>query len=456
MDLEQDRKQCLEKLIWATAQLQVEVAEAKQLEKIAELIVQTMTGPWRYFHTPEHIFEVGGSENAIEVLAALFHDVVYVQVDQSVNFNLTYYIAPFIKQVGEKLVILESAELPKDVMFEMVMSVFDFAPGQVLSPMAGQNEFLSALVGAKVLERFLKPEILVQIVTCIEATIPFRVRSPEGLTPSQRLYQRLQSTNSKFNLKLTDAQMRSAVRQAVRLSNRDVGSFANPSAAEFLDNTWSLLPETNHNLKNSTTYTVHQYRMALQKMEGFMHFLKPELIFNQFDGEPNGDNYRSLLAKAKNNIEIARIYLGSKLASIAILEALSLRFGQDIPLSTMVAGGLPEQEGDSSDKLSDMLPTIEKCYEPKTEIEREVLKLLEVGRTKSSTYDIKNSPLTTFMVKHMGFDEILYQLKQAKEFFKGNISAEDFISGCDPHVIEVVINGVLKLFDSRKAALCRS
>ncbi len=221
-----------------------------------------------------------------------------------------------------------------------------------------------------------------------------------------------------------------------------------------MDNTWSLLPETNHNLKNSTTYTVHEYRMALQKMEGFMHFLKLELVFNQFDGEPNDRDYRSLLANSKQNIEIGRIYLGSKLASIAILEALSIRFGQDIPLSTMLAGGWPE-EG-SGDTLSDMLPTIEKHYEPKTEIECEVLKLLEVGRTKSPAYDIKNLPLATFMVKYMGFDEILYQLKRAKEFFKGNISAEDFISSCDPHVLEVVINGVVKVFNSRKAALCRS
>ncbi|MBC6422802.1 MAG: hypothetical protein GDA38_15735 [Hormoscilla sp. SP12CHS1] len=450
MDLEQDHKQCLEKLIWATDQLQVEVAEA-ELGKIADIIVQTMTGPWRCFHTPGHIFAVGGSENAIEVLAALFHDVVYVQVDRSINFNLTYYIAPFIRQVGEQLVILESTELPRDLMFEMVMSVFGLAPGQVLSPMAGQNEFLSALVAAKVLEGFVKPEILVQIVTCIEA---FLGRSPEGLTPSEGLYGRLQSTNSKFDLKLTDTQMRSAVRQAVRLSNRDVGGFGHPSAVHFMDNTWSLLLETNHNLKNSTTYTVHEYRMALQKMEGFMHFMKPELVFNQFDGEPNDRDYRSLLANSKQNIEIGRIYLGSKLASIAILEALSLRFGHDILLLTMVAGGLPE-EG-SGDPLSDMLPIIEKHYEPKTEIECEVLKLLEVGRTKSSTYDIKNSPLTTFMVKYQGFDEILYQLKWAKDFFKGNISAEDFISGCDPHVLQVVINGVVKVFDSRKAALCRS
>ncbi len=34
-----------------------------------------MTREWRYFHTPNHIFEVGSSQDAIEVLAALFHDL---------------------------------------------------------------------------------------------------------------------------------------------------------------------------------------------------------------------------------------------------------------------------------------------------------------------------------------------------------------------------------------------
>ncbi|MDY7015356.1 MAG: hypothetical protein SVX43_17520, partial [Cyanobacteriota bacterium] len=147
MSFESDSQQCLEKLIWATRELQVDI-DRHQLSKIADLIVQTMTGPWRYFHTPEHIFQVGGSENAIEVLAALFHDLVYVQVDKSVNFNLTYYISPFIRQVKEKLYIREESELPQDPMVAMVMDVFGFAPGKELSPFAGQNEFLSALICA--------------------------------------------------------------------------------------------------------------------------------------------------------------------------------------------------------------------------------------------------------------------------------------------------------------------
>ena len=97
MDSKQAYLQCLERLIWAIDRLKVEV-EPSELARIAELIVQPMTGPWRFFHTPEHIFDVGGNEDAIEVLAALFHDIVYVQVDRSINFNVSYYITPVSKR----------------------------------------------------------------------------------------------------------------------------------------------------------------------------------------------------------------------------------------------------------------------------------------------------------------------------------------------------------------------
>src|SRR6476469_5327728 len=110
MDLNRDRERCLESLTWAIEQLQGKVDIAK-LDKIAELIIQAMTGPWRYLHTPEHIFEVGDSGDAIEVLAALFHDLVYVQVDQGISVNISCYISPFVKEVGGQLVIRELSQL---------------------------------------------------------------------------------------------------------------------------------------------------------------------------------------------------------------------------------------------------------------------------------------------------------------------------------------------------------
>ena len=453
MNFATDRQQCLEKLIWATEQLGVKVGEA-QLSKIAELIVQAMSGPWRYFHTPAHIFEVGGSENAIEVLAALFHDLVYVQVDCSINLNLTYYIAPFIREVREKLLIREQAELPADTMFEIVATVFGFVPGQALSPMAGENEFLSSLVTAKVLEPFLSPDLIVQIVACIEATIPFRPKSDRGLTASDRLYLRLTKTNNQFNLGLTEGEIRQTLKRSVRLANRDVGGFARSSSARFLDNTWSLLPETNHHLKNTGSYTVRKYRIALEKMEGFLNFLKPELIFSQFEGEPDEPTYQGLLRRARKNLAVGRLYLGSKLVTIALLEALSRRLGKDIPLAMMV-GELPAS-GFSVVRLKDFLPAyIPNAYRPKTDLESEVLELLEKGRCQTSTYDLQDSPLTTFMVKSIGFDEIRYLGEQAKKFFQGTVSAEEFLAECSADVLRTITDAVSKLMDSRKAALHR-
>lgn len=452
MDSKQAYLQCLEKLIWAAERLEVEV-EPNQLGRIAELIVQPMMGPWRFFHTPEHIFDVGGDEDAIEVLAALFHDIVYVQVDRSISFNVSHYITPVTKEVNKQLQIREQSELPADATFEMVMVVFGFVPGEVLNPFAGQNEFLSALVAAKALEPFLKREQLLEIAACIEATIPFRAIE-WGVTVSQRLYDRLQAINTLFNLSFTEEQMRQTIKKAVAIANRDVISFACESSGLFLANTWNLLPETNHNLTCCGFYTVRDYRVALVKMEGFMNYLNPELIFRQFDGYPDNSTYQLLQNTARKNIEIARLYLGCKLAAIALIEALSSGWGLDVSLA-MVMGELPDRVSGGL-RLESFFPEIAKPLEPKTAIEAEVLNLLENGRAQSSSYtDLENSPLATFMVKMVGFDEMRYQRDRAKEFFKENLNSDDFITDFNPTVTEIVVDSIVKLFDSRKSTIQR-
>lgn len=449
MDSVQAHQKCLEKLIWAMDRLELEV-DLAQLYTIAELIVQPMTSHWRYFHTPQHVIEVGGDEDGIEVLAALFHDLVYVQVDCSINFNLSYYITPFIKQEREKLRIRATDQLPADIKFEMVGCVFGFVPGQVLDPFAGENEFLSALVATKILEPFLSFAQLVEIAACIEATIPFREKSLEGLTASDRLYQRLLFTNRQFNLGLSDEAIEQMVKRTQRVGNRDVSGFAHPSSAYFLANTWNLLPETNHNFI-SRSYTVREYRMALQKMENFMNFLKPEAIFHQFRGEPDDLTYSRLENGAKRNIEIARLYMGSKLVAIALMESLAFSLGFDVSLATIM-GELPYQDYRGV-RLETFLPKVLAPYHPKNDLELEVLDLLENGRAKSATADLKDSPLATFMVKSLGFEEMQKQCARAKEFFKGNLSAVDFISNFDAAVTQPVVDALLKLFENRKLAI---
>lgn len=450
MDSKEAYLQCLEKLIWASDRLGAEV-EPTQLAQIAELIVQPMTGAWRFFHTPEHIFEVGGNEDAIEVLAALFHDIVYVQVDRSINFNVSYYITPVTKEVNRQLVIRESSELPVDATFEMVRMLFGFVPGEVLNPFAGQNEFLSALVAAKALESFLKPDEILEIAACIEATIPFR-SAEWGVTASQKLYDRIQAINSLFNLNLTNDRIRETVKKAVRIANRDVISFAHESSAHFLANTWNLLPETNHNLTDCGFYTVRDYRVALLKMEGFMNYLNPEVIFRQFEGYPDDRTYQRWENNARKNLEIAKVYLGCKLAAIALIEALSSGLGVDVSLAMMM-GELPDRISNGV-RLESFFPEIKKPLEPKTALETEVFNLLEYGRAKSSSNnDLENSPLATFVVKIVGFDEIQYQCDRAKEFFKENLSADDFINDFNSIVTEIIVDSIIKLFDSRKSTI---
>ncbi|MEG3859013.1 hypothetical protein [Microcoleus sp. herbarium12] len=452
MDSKEAYLQCLEKLIWALDRLNAEV-EPTEIARIAELIVQPMTGPWRFFHTPEHIFDVGGNEDAIEILAALFHDIVYVQVDRSINFNVSYYITPVTKELNKQLQIREQSEFSADATFEIVMLVFGFVPGQVLNPFAGQNEFLSAVVAAKALEPFLKREQLLQIAACIEATIPFR-SAQYGVTVSQRLYHRLQAINSLFDLSFTDEQMRETVRKSVRIANRDVFSFAHESSAHFLANTWNLLPETNHNLTSYGFYTVRDYRVALLKMEGFLNYLQPEVIFRQFEGYPDDRTYQRWETTAKYNLEVAKLYLGCKLAVIALLEALSSGLGIDVSLTAMM-GELPERSAGSL-RLENFFPKIQQPCQPRSDLEAEVFNLLEQGRAKSSSNnDLQNSPLATFAVKIVGFDEMRYQCARAKEFFRENSGPDEFISDFNPIVTEIVVNSILMLFDSRKSAIYR-
>lgn len=450
MELFEEQKRCLDCLVRSIEQLGGRV-DIPKFEEIAELIIQTMRGPWRYFHTSEHIFEVGGSVDPIEVLAALFHDLVYVQVDQGVNFNISSALCPFVKEVRSELVIRDEAELPKDAIYQLVATLFGFIPGQTLSPFAGKNEFLSAVIAGKCLEPFLPPSAIVQITACIEATIPFREVSANGLSAIELLHQRLINANRDFNLGFTDPELCEIVKRSVRLANRDVENFASPKSSNFLDNTWNLMPETNHELINVNCYTVGQYRESLQKMEGFVNFLQPELVFQQFMGYPDDETYADMISRTRNNIEVAKLYLGVKLITIAILEALSYRLGRDIPLSTMM--GELRAPGVTTSALEDYLPDIHILYPLENQLQKEVLPLLERGRNLESPYDIKNSPVSTFIIKSIGFAETGNFLNKAHDFFAGNIASEELLSYCDAEVIDTIEIGVVKLFESRKIAL---
>jgi hypothetical protein len=283
------------------------------------------------------------------------------------------------------------------------------------------------------------------MAACIEATIPFRTFADGGLTPADVLRQRLGRVSETFGFEWDAQQLDDAVRRAVRLANRDVENFAHPSSAEFLNNTWNLMPETNHELLGAYSYTVSGYRKSLQKMESFMAELAPHAVFQQYQQEPSAQEFAGRLARTEKNLCVARLYLGSKLLSIAIIEAVSLRLGSEIPLATMM-GELP-QRGTIDAQLETFLPLAQ------NQLEREVLALLETGRTLESDYDVKHSPVATFVVRSIGFDHSRALLEQARAFFNQQISGEQFLQACDSGIVDAIVSGACQVFEIRREAI---
>lgn len=451
MDSNAYMAQCQDHLRGAVAALGGN-AQAPGLGEIADLIIRSMTGPWRSFHTPEHIFDVGRGGSPIEVIAALFHDLVYVQVDSGIHVNLSRYLAPYVREDQQALLIDAEPEA-KDIGMRLAMALFGFQTGQALSPFAGQNEFLSAVVAVKALEGLLHWRDLARVVVCIEATIPFRGPMPDGRDCSEHLHERLLRANTDFALGLSPAQCTEAIEMGVRVANRDISNFGSEDPAEFLNNTWNLIPETNHELVNANTYTVQGYRVSLQKMEGFLGFLQPDRVFRCYGQEPSPAEHQHRLAMTRRNLAVAVQYLRVKLVSIGLLEALSRRIGPDVALASLM-GTLSAGRGINY-RMEQHLPPVANPHRPNGPTETCVMALLETGRSADSLHDARHSPVSSFLVKSLGMDAVLALLPTVQQFFKDPEQAEVLLQACPLDTLSALQHAVATVYSLRTQALAK-
>jgi hypothetical protein len=291
-----------------------------------------------------------------------------------------------------------------DELLLMVESIFGVVPGQEMSPMKGLNEFLSAVSAVRVLSTVLDKRHLAEIACCIEATIPFRP-AKDGITAMDDLFERMIRTNQQFHLGLANTEIVVAVQRAALLSNRDVGNFGSEDRIWFLDNTWSLLPETNESLRHENLYTVNEFQLAVFKMYGFFSFLNPANIFTSYLGVPSEDVLERLTAQARRNLEIGKLYVGAKLLSSSVLAAFAELTGGDAPMS-LFTGDRPSRHRVSR-RLEDYLPT-------PTSLEgrdMDVYNILAHGRNNETSFDIRQSPLAAYLYACLG-DEVITILKE--------------------------------------------
>jgi hypothetical protein len=426
--------------------LSIEVPDP-QMDEITDLVSGSMLGAGRFFHNPEHVIHVGHGGDAISALAAFFHDLVYFQVDQGVGLNVARHIAVFARENDGKLYLRNDVPFAQYPFARPVMDLFGFSPGDFLPPNHGQNEFLSALAAGSVLSSHLDLGQVVQIAACIEATIPFRKAGKDGKSATETLLARLHKANSDYKLKFTEDQIKATVRRAVKMANQDVSNFGGESATRFLKNTWELVPEINPLLRSPHSYSVDGYRGALEKMERFFSHLDPEAIFQRFDGEPTDDEYRVLLSHAIRRVEEARFYFRLKLISLAMLEALSGTLGRNLGLPVLM--GELSNLGSPEDRVEKFLPILDGKNTRADEMEIRLLRLLDKNADQENETGLKSSPLTAFLVRSIGFRELLKTWPLSQAFFKDASMAKNFLEALPIDTVGSVSDAISTLLQRR-------
>lgn len=430
-----------------------ELGVSVSLEKLEDLSVtvhRAMTAQARHFHTLEHVFTFVDVNDPIRNLAALYHDIVYFQVDMGFSPPIWEMISPYVRQENAAFIVAENLS-PEERQVALIMDVFDLKPGQRLTSISSLNEFLSALVMCKQIGGLVSERDLLRIALCIEATIPFRPFTAEGKSHFDIMETRLPGICTRFGIELSPEEQIAAIKTAVLFANKDIENFGEADPSRFLDNTWNLLPETNAALRMPDVYSISTYRQALSKMDAFFENLDPNTVFNQYRGLPSDEEYQQLTRCARNNIRIAREFLRIKILATSIIEALAKATGGDAPLSLFL-GDLP-REGTSIKRLEYFLPEID--YAPWVDQHSVLYRLLETGRSSDVDFDMKNSPLSLFVYRTMPPEKIAEAMERAKAFFEGTLSPHDFLMSLDPFVVQSIARASSIMVYTRRQALLK-
>jgi hypothetical protein len=209
-----------------------------------------------------------------------------------------------------------------------------------------------------------------------------------GLT--ELLAERLATINRDHALGMSPDELTSTIVEAVAVSNSDVQNFAYPELNVFLDNTWKLLPETNPDLHAVGVYSIRKFRIALFKTEGFLASLEPKTVFRTYAGVPSEEEFDLLTRRARTNLSYAVQYVGAKLLTMCILEALAEATGGDVPVA-YVTGAADSDES----QLQDYLPKLTQgSFLNLIDGDPTILGLLKTGRATDVRFDTTSSPVS--------------------------------------------------------------
>jgi hypothetical protein len=408
-------------------------ATTGDIERWGFSIHAALSAAGREFHNHDHVIDLVADGDPLEVIAALYHDAVYIQVDQGPPRSMRDELSSVLAQGADGWRVLPPAAGP---VTGEILHVFGSSVGDVITPTTGLNEFASALVASIQLAAALSREHRIAIAACIEQTIPFRV------DPVPDLHRRL------AELGLTGDVLDQTIRRAVRVGNRDVENFSNNDAARFLDNTWKLLPESNPALHSPMVYTVRDYRIALLKMETFLAWLPAERVFHCWEDEPRPEVHARRVARTTGNLELAVRYLRAKLYSISLVEAIAEVTGGDVPVDYFM-GGPKSPRRPEMKQIEQFLPALSDAVDLDPPLQR----LLAEGRASESSFDTRPSPLGAFLHAAVGEREVMKGVELAKKWWAGAGDPAGFLAAQPKLPVAAIARAAGNIIDTRRDRL---
>ena len=376
-----EKLSCQKTLRWALAHLAPQ-CDPDRLQRLVELVDVSMTLPSRHYHDLPHALMVADSNDPLDTIIGLFHDVVQAGVDGGLPPSCDMYLTGLVsKNERGEFYLLNSTEAQNDEVFGIVKRCFNFGENHILSPFGGQNEFLSAVIACKALSDLLDVEHLAAVALGIEATVPFR-KDAQSITAGY--LSALRDINHQHQLQIDESDMRSHIRRAVRIANRDVRSFGEADLIAFLDDTWGLMYESSTDLRSGGSVGVTSYRQTLQRMTRFLSSLSAPSVFKQYDGEPIQSDHQHRIAATAGNLEVIAEIMHAKLLAIALIESAD-NFGcrafvparlKSAPRPAITASSMTAHD------------------------------VLVAGATGNVEFDVRQSPLSYQLAKQMPRDKV--------------------------------------------------
>lgn len=364
---------------------------------VARLILDSMRTSGRVYHNMQHVFDISETmKDPVLILSALFHDVIYYSIDKSFSEEQAKPLEGVLLDVHSSEDLVLAKEFA-DPLVDNVVRLYGFEPGAPL-PKLGTNEFLSAMIGVRVLEKWLETPYLMQIAACIEATIPFRPVSEDGKNPMDRMYDRLKLVcpcQSEEWLERT-------VIMAAATANCDLCSFDSDNRDFFLDSSWKLIPEARPALLNEDCALMEFYDefFALEGRTKFLTGAVPN-IFQSFRQSITDEQMDAKRAKTHENLKVMSEYAQVRMLQLMVLVDFVKVMGEDptsMPLRPLLRMELPKlseiSEVSSPDEESPLGLT-------KNEQE-EVRNWLVCGRRACFAWDPAISPLGAYLYDSLG------------------------------------------------------